>query len=216
MGMFLNYHNIADNYQPNNLINAFPHGCTNSKLNPLDASKPYEEYDAKGDLIGYFWHYGETLNLEFNIDGELTLESDAIIFKSVGQEPDNTTLANVGQRAYNVIDMRSWTCAYVTRKGDCVWEEDEEFTYPEDGNNLVYVSAADYLRDKHATITLYNFRHEQIHKSTVSASPTIIFTIDTELSKKLTKGIYYCSLVVFDDTMQTTIFDANDCNLLVK
>ena len=88
MGMFLNYQDIAGNYQPpNNLIRSFPVGKSYTKLDPIQASKPYEEYNAKGELIGYFWHYGESLNLEFNIDGEITIEGDAIVLSVKGQTP---------------------------------------------------------------------------------------------------------------------------------
>ena len=38
--------------------------------------KPYEEYDVSGNLIGYWWYYGNTINLEFNIEGEVTYEGN--------------------------------------------------------------------------------------------------------------------------------------------
>ena len=117
MGMFLNYHNIADNYVPNNLIKAFPFKQNVSKLDPQSASKPYEEYNTKGDLCGYFWREGETLNLEFNLDGEITVESDAMILTVSGQEPAG---GDVGQRAYNIIDLISWTC--VVKDDESIWE----------------------------------------------------------------------------------------------
>lgn len=215
MGMFLNYQNIADNYMPNNLIKEFPQRLDRSKLNPVDASKPYEEYDAKGELTGYFWRYGETLNLEFNIDGEITIESDALIFKSRGQEPQANTFAKVGQRAYNIADLKSWTCIGVTSKAR-YWEQDDEFTYPLNADKSIYISAEDYLKGKHVEVTLYNFRMEPICKKLYDATSTIIFPIDRELSMALPKGIYYCSVNVFDDEVNFTIFDPNDCNLLVK
>lgn len=216
MGMFLNYQNIADNYMPNNLINAFPHKMNSSKLDPLDASKPFEEYNTKGELTGYSWRQGETLNLEFNIDGEITLEANAILFKATGQTPVTNTVAKVGQRAYNIIDLRSWTCVAITSNGDRTWQEDAEFTYPLNSDRSVYISAADYLKDKSVEVTLFNFRMEPICKKIYSASPTIIFAIDRELSKILPRGIYYCSVVVFNNDVCYTIFDSTDCNLLVK
>lgn len=215
MGMFLNYQNLADNYIPNNLINAFPRRMSDSKLDPLDASKPFEEYNTKGELIGYFWRYGETLNLEFNIDGEITLENDALIFKTRGQTPNEKTMGKVGQRLYNIIDLRSWTCVAKTN-GRYLWNEDEQFTYPLRSNRSVYLSAEDYLKDKEVEVTLYNFRMEPICKKVFPGRPTVIFGIDKELSQHLVKGIYYCSVAVFNDSVYYTIFDSNDCNLLVK
>ena len=216
MGMFLNYHNIDSNYRPNNLINAFPSKMNSSKLDPLDSSKPFEEYNTKGELTGYFWRYGETLNLEFNIDGEITIESNAMLLKSKGQEPTTVTMGKVGQRVYNIIDLRSWTCVAVTTTNKYIWEEDDEFTYPLNSDRSVYISVNDYLKDKKAEVTLYNFRMEPICKKIYDATPTIIFPIDKELSKALPKGIYYCSVTVFNNEVCYTIFDSTDCSLLVK
>lgn len=213
--MFLNYHNIADNYVPNNLINAFPTKIAPSKLNPIEASKPYEEYNTKGELTGYFWRYGETLNLEFNIDGEITIDSDALVFKNHGVVPTENTIGKVGQRAYNILDLKSFTCkGYYS--GKYVWIEDPEFTYPSNTDRSVYVSAEDYLKDKSAKITIYNFRMEPVCERITSASPIVIFEIDRELSNTLVKGIYYCKLEVFNETTSIVAFDSNDCNLLVK
>lgn len=219
MGMFLNYHNISDNYVPNNLIAEYTKVTTESKLAPIEASRPFEEFNVKGELIGYFWRYGETLNLEFNIDGEITVESDAIIFKSKGQEPTTKTEAKVGQRAYNIADYRSWTCDSISIKDydyEYQWTEDAEFTYPLISDRKIYLSAVDYLKDKHVEVALYNFRMEPIYSRIFEASPTIIFHIDPELSKTLVKGIYYCTVKVFNEDISSTIFDANDCSLIVK
>ena len=211
----MNYHNIADNYVPNNLITAFPNQIINSKLNPVEVSKPYEEYDAKGNLTGYFWRYGDTLNLEFNIDGEVTVESNAIVFTRTGITPTTSTLASIGQRAYNLIDLRSWTCVMITREG-YIWEEDKVFEYPIDSSRSVYISAEDYLKDKKIEVTIYNFRMEPIVQKVYDGYPIIVFNIDTDLSKQLVKGIYYCGVRVFNDLMSNVIFENTDCNLLVK
>lgn len=215
MGMFLNYQNIAKNYVPNNLINAFPSKMNSSKLDPLDASKPFEEYNAKGELTGYFWRQGETLNLEFNIDGEITLEADAILLTAHGQTPTIQTMGKVGQKAYNIVDLKSWRCVGISSM-QFIWQEDEEFTYPLNSDRSVYISAADYLKDKEVEVTLYNFRMEPICKKVFAASPTIVFEIDRELSAALPKGIYHCSVTVFNKDVCYTVFDSNDCDLLVK
>ena len=215
MGMFLNYQNIADNYVPNNLINAFPLRTVDSKLNPIDGSKPYEEYNVKGELEGYFWRYGDTLNLEFSLDGEVTLEGDAIIVNGVGQKPTLNTVGKVGQRLYNVSDFTSFTCIAVT-SGKYIWQEDETFTYPSGAERKVYVSASDYLSDKKVEVTIYNFRLEPICQKVYPGSTTIVFPIDKELSESMPKGIYYCSLRVFTETTSMTAFEPTDCKLLVK
>ena len=215
MGMFLNYQNIADNYVPNNLINAFPLKVKDSKLNPIDSSKPYEEYNVQGELEGYFWRYGDTLNLEFNLDGEITLEGDAIVTSSTGVYPTTNTVGKIGQRFYNVNDFVSFTCVS-SMGGRYLWEKDTVFTYPSGAERTVYVSASDYLKDKQIEVTIYNFRLEPICKKLYGGSTTIVFQIDKELSDIMVKGIYYCSVRVVSDTTSATVFEPTDCKLLVK
>lgn len=216
MGMFSNYDNITPNYIPNNIKCSFPVVKSYTKLDPVQASKPYEEYNTKGELVGYFWRYGETLNLEFNIEGEITVESDAIIFACSGDEPTLETKGKLNQRAYNIADLRSWTCVNIVDELHYVWEEDQEFTYDESSDTKIYISAKDFLQDKNIKIALYNFRHELIHEEVVDGTPKVIFSIDTELSKQLKRGLYYCSLTVFNSCVTLPIFNSTDCTLLVK
>ena len=216
MGMFLNYQNIANNYTPNNLVCSFPVGKSYTKLNPLKATKPYEEYDFAGNLIGYSWYYGETLNLDFTIDGEITVESDAIVFVNNGEFPDVSTKAYVNQRAYNIADFKSWTCINVVDNTYYIWEEDAEFEYDETSSTSIYVPAQYYLEDKFVQLTIYNFRLEPIYQESTKAGTSVLFEIDPELSKRLTKGLYYCSLDVYNEDTQKTIFSPKDCTLLVK
>lgn len=67
MDMFTNYNNIPASYVPCNL-NAQPF-CTEHYVKPL------EEYNAKGELIGYSWHYGDTVVLEFCTSGEVIYDN---------------------------------------------------------------------------------------------------------------------------------------------
>lgn len=218
MGMFLNYQNIADNYRPNNLVCSFPVGKSYTKLDPVDASKPFEEYDAKGDLIGYSWRYGETLNLEFNIDGEIVVESDCIIYAAHNDGPTALTAGYVGRRAYNILDFISWTCIAVSPDEEVfLWEQDEIFEHDlENATDSVYVSATDYLADKHLELKICNFRYETVFSKVFEGTSKLIFNIDSILSKQLVKGIYYCELTVLGDDLVTPIFTKNDCVFLVK
>ena len=101
--------------------------------------------------------------------------------------------------------------------GNYIWTEDESFTYPTEGDiKKIYLSADSYLKNKNIEIVIYNFRMEPIYRETHLAMPKVIFPITPELSKKLVKGTYYCSLCVFNEEVSFKIFDANDCVLLVK
>lgn len=73
MGMFSNY-NEHDYFIPNNTNCSFPLGQSYTKLSNDKACLPYCEYNSKGECIGYYWYYGESMNLDFDIEGELTTD----------------------------------------------------------------------------------------------------------------------------------------------
>ena len=50
MGLFDTYDTLPDNYIPNNRP---VKKCCNSKFDPYFPTKPYEQYNAEGELIGY-------------------------------------------------------------------------------------------------------------------------------------------------------------------
>jgi hypothetical protein len=213
MGMFLHYQDISKNYTPNNICKEYTTPRSYTKLDGNDLSKPYELMNAKNELEGYFWNYGDVLNLEFNITGEITVESDAVILYVNNETPFNIVAPIIGQRAYNVADLKSWTCVSVE---PAVWREDIEFTYPEVTDRSIYISADDYLKNKQFILRLYNFRYEQIYETTHSGTSKLIFPITKDLSNKLVKGIYYCSLTCVSEDTTQSLFGPSDCKLLVK
>lgn len=81
MGMFDGYDSLAGNYAPSNLKPPIkPNKPCNNKLDPKHPNKPFEDYNAEGELIGYWWYYGNTLDLEFTIEQEVVFEgSDTYI-----------------------------------------------------------------------------------------------------------------------------------------
>lgn len=72
--MFTNYQHLSESYIPNNLSKSFKKPQSYTKLSPIDTSKPYELYNAKNELEGYFWYYGDSINLDFTITGEVILD----------------------------------------------------------------------------------------------------------------------------------------------
>lgn len=64
MGLFDNFDNIYDADQSPSQIANMKVGCL-----------PYEYYDPlTGKLDGYYWHYGDSIELHFLIDGEITTD----------------------------------------------------------------------------------------------------------------------------------------------
>ena len=66
MGMFTNYENIPASYIPCNEKESI--ACKERYINPM------EEYNAKGELIGYSWMYGDNIVLEFCTSGEVIFD----------------------------------------------------------------------------------------------------------------------------------------------
>lgn len=130
----------------------------NPKLAPLAPRKPYEDINAKGELTGYWWYQGETIDLEFNIEGEVFIE-----------------------------------------------------------NENVYIPAEDFVKGKSIIFKLYNFRRELILDRKYNGDTTIVYTIDSELSKSLAKGVYYCTLDLFDgDLLCERLYLQDDVTLTVR
>lgn len=205
--MFTNYSDIANT--PDNI-------CDEQKCSYSEYS-PYTEYDALGNVVGYFWHYGETVNLQFNIDGFITVADDSIVYTSTNDGPTNNTVGYIGQKAYNMLDLKSWTCSIINGT-EYTWTLDNVLTYLEDESHKVFVTAKDYLTDKTIRIKLYNYRYEEIYSKEFEGNTTINFLIDKELSNTLVKGIYYCTLTVCNDAqcLYLPVFKDKDCQLIVK
>ena len=115
--------------------------------------------------------------------------------------------------------MKSWTCVgRDTQTLAYLWNEDEKFSPPEEGQRDVYITAQDFLSDKQITVQLYNFRHELITSKLFNGTTEVRFDIDKKLSDSLVKGVYYCSLTVWnqDETYNQTIFQQEETTLIVK
>lgn len=76
--MFDNYNNINLNtsYGANPYMNTcfqFP----NPPMVSNTSNKPYEITDDRGNLVGYFWYYGNSVDLVWDITGEATSEASS-------------------------------------------------------------------------------------------------------------------------------------------
>ena len=213
--MFTNYQNLSDYYIPNNLSKNIKTPCSYSKLQSIEDSKPFELYNAKGELEGYTWYYGNKLVLDFDIDGEIRVEGNAIVYTSATEEPSVETEGRIGQKAYNIIDHKCWKCVGYTGRY-YIWQIQENFVYPINGQRCIYIDVADYMKDKIVTFNIFNFRLENIYNINLDGSANIKIYVDDELAKLLVKGIYYCSLEVAGPDTHETIFSPEDCKIVIK
>ena len=72
--MFDNFLSPNTSYTPNIFQPKYPTLQKEEKLQSINPNKPYEIIGKDGLLKGYFWYYGNSVDLVFDITGEITLE----------------------------------------------------------------------------------------------------------------------------------------------
>lgn len=178
---------------------------------------PYAEYNAEGEIVGYYWYYGDTVDIQFDITGELTVEQDAIVYTCLGEKPTEKTAGKINQKAYNVVDCLSWTCVAI-ENDRYLWQEDIDYTEEIENGRLLYITAREYLKDKQYNICIKNQQSGLLYSFCDKASSLITLHIDKELSEKLIRGIYYITLTISDDNNRVFIplVEDKDCTIIVK
>ncbi len=76
MGMFDNFNNVKTTYQVNPYAPQYPPQKMPTQIVQNNPNKPYEVVDARGVLTGYFWYYGNSVDLTWDIIGEVTTTQD--------------------------------------------------------------------------------------------------------------------------------------------
>lgn len=208
MGMFDNYNNIDKDYIPTN-----ENKCCGKNNIPF-VKAPNVEYNVENEPVGYYWYYGDTINLRIHLTGSIKVAQDSIIYTATGQAPTTETVGIIDQKAYNVIDLISWTCTAII-DSDYIWTQDDDFITPDAGKG-VYFTAEKYLEGKTVRATIYNFRHEQVDNKIFLGNTIITYPIDAELSNKLVKGVYYLEVVVCDELKNSYRTVIDDACLIVK
>jgi hypothetical protein len=191
MSMFSNYENLSSTYVPNNQKKEF---VQQEVYNP---NVPKKEYDIKGNFIGYSFCYGDTLEIPYSVNKTILVESDSLIYEISGGAPSTDTVGIKGQKAYNTADLRCWVCTSLD-SSIYQWKELSKFVYPRNGTKRIALASEYYDENKQVKFTIYSFRHEELYSTTYS-SGTFDIVIDKELSEKLLKGIYYCSVEIFNE-----------------
>lgn len=192
--MFTNYQNLSDYYTPNNLSKHLTTPCSYTKLNKTEATKPYELYNVEGQLEGYCWYYGDHIDLDFELLGELTQDDDL----GNGIYVDIVDFIKDKLFTFTIYNFRHEVIYQVNKNGqainfECGCQEDPD---------IEFIDAGTAFSD-----TTYPCRN---------STPVLNICIDEDLSKKMVKGVYSCSLIVSGHGFKETLFDTNDCKLLVK
>ena len=202
--MFENYENLSSQYIPSNIAKA-PINI-DAPCKPTIPNKPYEEVNANGELIGYWWNYGDTINLDFNLSGYVTADGnnkyidilDFIVDKQINIRLFNFRHEQITNMLFNGSNYRDLTYEPIIAT-PCT-------------NGLFYIYSNE--TGKYDKVYL----PQEYNKDTTyyEGSVSVIFPIDKELSSALVPGVYYCSLTIEGNTSATTIFYENDCTLTVR
>lgn len=184
MGMFDGYKNLNNIYSPNN--NCPPPPKPECNLEPCFPNKPYIEYNAKGEMIGYWWYQGNTINLEFNIEGEVTFT-----------EGESKEISNIdGMNA-------TQTGGYISAE-DFLKDKEVTIKLMNFRHEIVkYKDIDDSIKCA-------------IQKFSGSQGTKYIFVIDDLLAKQLGKGNYYLSLAISNEGYNETIFYQESCGITIK
>jgi hypothetical protein len=133
--MFSNYENIPDMYIPSNRPTCPPPEKCCPNLDPCKPTRPYyADYDIEGNLVGYWWYYGNTLNLEFTIDGEITVEGSSEYVPMKPTKLDDGKISNymegkvVTMNLYNFRRELIYTKPIIATSNVVTFEIDEELS----------------------------------------------------------------------------------------
>lgn len=85
-----------------------------------------------------------------------------------------------------------------------------------DEPQVTQVDVSEFVRGKTATIELLNFRQEVIYTETVDASEVLVLNINNEFYNKVNKGVYTLNIYLESEESRVTIFESDDCIILVK
>lgn len=154
--------------------------------------------DKNGKLKGYSWNYGETIKLPISVKAPVRIEGNAYRTSKPGEVPRLDTQGFIGQKFYNLRDVKSWVLtSYVPSTQSYIWTEEPRFTFPENGQELVYIEPD--MKDKYILVEFINFRGEQMFERVYDEVLETIWELDQTESLAIPRGIYDMYIYVGDN-----------------
>ena len=186
--MFDNFINQSSDYIPNNMFRkpvAREVSLSTETIHPI-----YR----RNKIFAYWWNWGDSVSLEIKNAITIYLPEDSIVSNIPDSYPTTETIGNfVGQKYYNLINIRSFTLAAILGEGDpedklYIWEEDKNFTYRNFGKEPIDLEIP--LREgEQFVVQLLDFRKEKVKENIYHESP-FTWIITPEESLKIKQGIY--------------------------
>lgn len=136
-------------------------------------------------MPSFTWHYGDTKILSLEIKLTILIENDAILVNST--IIDQSIVGYEGQKAYNLINLISWT--YTNN----YWKKDTLFTTSDKADTEITLPIEAYKNTVKYNFIIYNLRGEEVisfNDLEISDDCSIYMNIDIETSKLIKSGIY--------------------------
>lgn len=205
--IFDNYDNLSNEYIPSNMNKPPKPPKANPYFDPAAPKLPYCDYNAEGDITGYWWPYGNTVNLEFNLDGCVTVEGSKNFITVRNFIKNKQIKVTIYNFRHEVIDTMLFDGndyqSYI--KVDNITSESSGLFYIYDEENKEYIA-----------VTLPPYQEGQTYYVENPENPSVIYPIDVDKSLLFEKGTYYCSLSILDKNLHDTILPQDMCTLTVR
>lgn len=206
--IFDSYDNLSNEYIPSNMNKPPKPPKANPYFDPAIPKLPYCDYNAEGDIVGYWWPYGNTVNLEFDLEGCLTVEGSQQ-FVSIRNFLQNKQLkVDIYNFRHEIIDTMLFDGnqfqSYI--KADNVTSESKGIFYIYDEEKKEYIAVS----------LPSGYQEGQTYYIENPEPPFIIYPIDVDKSALFEKGTYYCSLAIIDKYLHDTILPQDLCTLTVR
>lgn len=195
--MFETFDSTPTTYIPNNSFSPPPEIEFEVKINNL------HELCCCGEMIGYYWEYGENIKIPITNKIPIEITDDDLISYVSGDAPDSNTEAVIGARCYNLIDAKSWQLMGKTEEG-FIWQQDEHLTFF--APNAVKLFIIPDMTGKKLKASFYNHWGEEIYSQEFDEQNDGEVIISIEDSKeKFLRGVYNMYVSVTSDTLTEQI-----------
>lgn len=157
---------------------------------------------------------GNNYEIPIKLDNYIVVRDSDIIYQHSGEHPTENTEAEIGTKAYNIVDLVSWELISINPNNNSYnWEQDITFIFPKDADKVIELPE-EYYTGKTLNISIFNFRYELIYSCEQEAHKEFCFNITRELSKEYFnfKGLYFLQVDLIDEDKEeiTTVISPSN------
>ena len=197
MGILSNYEHITNKPFPNN-VDKFAIDCSAT----IDNRVPKEIYDVRNNFVGYEIHSMDNVEIPFTVNKSIRVPLTALVYRDRGLSPNNTTVGNRLQKAYNTIDCTSYTC-YGYNINGYIWETDAFLEFDLCGDKQIELTP--YMSESLIEVKIINFRGKTLLTKSDFGVDTLKWRLTEEEYNKLGTGIFNCEINCITEENSSTV-----------